>query len=82
MIKAGVILILQGELESNDIIGLLRETFAFIATYPGTEADIPGATPRDCGNYTFMDLDAARRAARIYLEEVLPDPATVYPAEE
>lgn len=78
----GNYLILQGELVSNDIIGLLRETFALIATYPGTEADIPGATPRDCGNYSFMDLDAARRAARIYLEEVLPDPATVYPAEE
>lgn len=78
----GNYLILQGELGSTDITGLLRETFAFIATYPGTEADIPGATPRDCGNYTFMDLDAARRAARIYLEEVLPDPATVYPAEE
>ena len=78
----GNYLILQGELESADIVPLLRETFAFIAGFEGTEADIPGATPRDCGNYSYMDLDGARRAAARYLEEVLPSPATHYPAEE
>ena len=78
----GNYLILQGELESADILGLLRETFAFIAGFPGTEAAIPGATPRDCGNYSFMDLAEARRAAATYLEEVLPSPATEYPSEE
>lgn len=40
----------------------------FVADYEG---DIPGATPRDCGNYSFMDLEAAKEAARHYLEETL-----------
>ena len=75
----GNYLLLEGTPSPSEILPLLRETFRFISSFEG---EVPGATPRDCGNYSFMDLDAARRAARIYLEEVLPDPATVYPAEE
>ncbi len=43
-------------------------TFKFIAEFEG---DVPGASPRDCGNYSFMDLKGAKEAARSYLEEVL-----------
>jgi len=68
----GNYLILNGEYEPRDILPLLRETFGFIA---GFEGEIPGATPRDCGNYTFMDLEAARSAARIFLDEVLANPS-------
>ncbi len=67
----GNYLLMQGELEPADILPLLRRTFAFIADYEG---DIPGATARDCGTYTFTDLPAARAAARRYLTEVLADP--------
>lgn len=68
----GNYLLLQGELESADIIPLMSETMEFVASFEG---DIPGATPRDCGNYSFMDLEAARKAARKYLDEVLANPA-------
>lgn len=68
----GNYLLLQGELESADIIPLMRETMEFVASFEG---DIPGATPRDCGNYSFMDLEATRKAARKYLDEVLANPA-------
>lgn len=68
----GNYLLLQGELKSADIIPLMRETMEFVASFEG---DIPGATPRDCGNYSFMDLEAARKAARKYLDEVLANPA-------
>lgn len=71
----GNYLIMQGELESVDILPLMRETMEFIS---GFEGDIPGATPRDCGNYSFMDLPAAREAARRYLTE-LQNPVLVYP---
>lgn len=64
----GSYLLMQGELEPNDIIPLLRKMFGFIADYEG---EVPGATPRDCGNYSFMDLPAAKEASRRYLEEVL-----------
>ncbi len=57
----GNYLIVSGELQPADILPLMRETFEFIA---GFEGDIPGATPRDCGNYSFMDLESARREAR------------------
>ena len=67
----GNYLILQGELEPADILPLMRETMEFVA---GFEGEVPGATPRDCGNCTFMDLDGAVKAARRYLDEVLSAP--------
>ena len=68
----GNYLLMQGELEPEDILPLLRDTFGFIASYEG---EIPGATPKDCGNYSFMDLEEARRSAKRFLEEILSDPA-------
>lgn len=68
----GNYLLLQDHLSPEDVLPLLRETMQFIA---GFEGQIPGATPRDCGNYSFMDLEGARTAARRYLAEVLADPA-------
>ena len=62
--------IVQGELDSADVVDLMRDTMDFIA---GFEGEVPGASPRDCGNWSFMDLEAARRAARRYLTEVLAD---------
>lgn len=64
----GNYLILQGELDSADIVDLIRETMEFVAGFDG---EVPGATPKDCGNWSFMDLDAARKAARRYLSEVI-----------
>ncbi|MCC8038511.1 MAG: S-ribosylhomocysteine lyase, partial [Bacteroidales bacterium] len=64
----GNYLIVSGDYKSQDIIPLMQETFQFIAEYEG---DIPGATPHDCGNYTFMDLPTARAEARRYLTEIL-----------
>ena len=64
----GNYLLLSGDYESGDVVPLLCETFRFIADFEG---EIPGATPRDCGNYSYMDLDGACDAARLYLHEVL-----------
>ena len=57
---------------------LVRATMEFIAGFDG---EIPGATPRDCGNYSYMNLDEARRQARRFLDEVIHDPQmpTEYP---
>ena len=46
----------------------MRRTFAFIASFEG---EVPGAAPRDCGNYLLHDLPMARLEARKYLTEVL-----------
>lgn len=64
----GSYLLMQGELQLEEILPLLRRTFQFIADFEG---EVPGATPRDCGNFSFMDLQAAKEAARKYLNEVL-----------
>jgi S-ribosylhomocysteine lyase len=66
--KTGNYLLLSGDYKSDDILPLIRDTFAFIADFTG---EIPGASPRDCGNYSYMDLDEARLQARRYLDEVL-----------
>ena len=68
----GNYLLLQGDLESRDILDLMRRTMRFIADFEG---DVPGATPRDCGNYSYMVLPAAREAARKYLHEILENPS-------
>lgn len=76
----GNYLILSGRYESSDILDLMRETFRFVADFEG---EIPGATPRDCGNYSYMDLAAARSAARRFLDGTLASPTSAnlnYPA--
>lgn len=69
--RTGNYLLLSGNYTPADILPLMRETFGFIADYQG---EIPGATPRDCGNFSYMDLSEARSQARRYLDEVLADP--------
>lgn len=64
----GNYLIMQGALTPQEIVPLLTDTFRFISTFEG---DIPGATARDCGNYTFNDLPEAKKAATRFLTEVL-----------
>lgn len=70
--RTGNYLLLSGKLTSADILPLMRETFSFIASWEG---NVPGATPRDCGNYSYMDLAAARAEARRYMDEVLTSPS-------
>ena len=64
----GNYLIVKGELSSRDILPLMIETFEFIRDFEG---DIPGATPRDCGNYLLNNLPMAKWEAEEYLREVL-----------
>ena len=75
----GNYLLVKGDLESKDILGLMLETFRFIADCKG---EIPGATAKDCGNYLLQDLPMARWEANKYLTEVLEvitDEQLVYP---
>ncbi len=64
----GNYLLMKGDLRSDDIVGLMKDTFRFVAEYDG---EIPGAAPKDCGNYLLHDLPMARWEARKYLTEVL-----------
>lgn len=70
----GNYLVMSGNLSPEDIMPLIRETMAFVEQYEG---EIPGATPADCGNYSFMDLAGARNAARDFLAAPI---STTYPS--
>ena len=75
----GNYLIVKGNLSSAEILPLVKETFAFVASFEGS---VPGATARDCGNYLLMNLPEARWEASKYLTEVLDniaDENLVYP---
>ena len=64
----GNYLLIRGDYESRDILDLMRRTFRFVADYEG---EIPGAAPRDCGNWLLHDLPMTRLEASRYVEEVL-----------
>lgn len=64
----GNYLILSGEVTPAEIAPVIKEMMRWIASFDGK---IPGASPRDCGNYTFMDLEDARHQAARYADEVL-----------
>ena len=66
--RTGFYLLLSGDYESKDIVPLMIEMWEFIRHYEG---EIPGASPRDCGNYLDMNLPMAKYLAKKYLDEVL-----------
>lgn len=66
--RTGFYLLLAGELESKDIIPLMVEMFEFIRDF---RDEVPGASPKDCGNYLDMNLGMANLLADRYLKNVL-----------
>jgi S-ribosylhomocysteine lyase len=66
--RTGFYLLLAGDLESKDIVELMRAMFTFIRDFEG---EVPGACAKDCGNYLDMNLNMARYLADKYLKEVL-----------
>lgn len=66
--RTGFYLLLAGDLTSKDIVPLMIEMYEFIRDYKG---EVPGASPKDCGNYLDMNLPMANYLAKKYLDEVL-----------
>ena len=66
--RTGFYLLLAGDYISEDIVPLMIEMYEFIRDYRG---EVPGASPRDCGNYLDMNLPMANWLAKRYLEQVL-----------
>jgi len=77
--RTGFYVLFAGELNPEDIIGVLRELADFVLGYEG---EIPGYSPRDCGNYLDNNLTLAKLYMKKFKEEVLDNPAEerfVYP---
>lgn len=66
--RTGFYLILAGNLESKDIVGLVTEMYEFMSKFEG---DVPGASARDCGNYLDMNLPMAKYVAKRFLDNTL-----------
>lgn len=66
--RTGFYLLLAGEYASKDIVPLMIEMYEFIRDFEG---EVPGASPRDCGNYLDMNLPMAKYLAGRYLDQVL-----------
>ena len=66
--RTGFYLILSGDYESRDIVGLITKMYEFIRDFEG---DVPGASPRDCGNYLDLNLSMAKFHAKRFLDETL-----------
>ena len=76
--RTGFYLLLAGEWSSRDILPLMVELYRFIRDFRG---EVPGASPRDCGNYLDMNLGMANYLAERYLAvlENITDDRLVYP---
>lgn len=66
--RTGFYLLLAGDLSSRDIVPLMIEMFEFIRDF---KDEVPGASPKDCGNYLDMNLPMANYLAKRYLDSVL-----------
>lgn len=79
--RTGFYLILKGDQSSAEVAPLISEMFAFMSTF---DAEVPGASARDCGNYLDMNLPMARFEATRYLSNTLSnltDANLNYPVE-
>ena len=76
--RTGFYLLLTGDYTSKDVVPLVLDCFRFIRDYRG---EVPGASPKDCGNYLDMNLNMANFWGRRYaalLENITPE-RLVYP---
>lgn len=77
--RTGFYLLLAGDLTSKEIVPLMIEMFEFIRDF---KDEVPGASPKDCGNYLDMNLPMDNYLAKRYLDNVLyniDDSRLVYP---
>lgn len=62
--RTGFYLLLTGDYTSKDVVPLVLDCFRFIRDYRG---EVPGASPKDCGNYLDMNLSMANYWGRKYV---------------
>lgn len=66
--RTGFYLVLAGDYESKDIVGLVTDMYIFIKDFEG---DVPGACAKDCGNYLDMNLPMAKYIADRFYKNIL-----------
>ena len=76
--RTGFYLLLAGDYASRDVLHLVTDCFRFVRDYEG---EIPGYSPKDCGNYLDMNLPMAKYWGKRYtaLLENIDDTRLIYP---
>ena len=79
--RTGFYLVVFGRVPSKEIVPAVRGLCNFISKFEG---EIPGATPKECGNWSDSDLDLAKKAILRFVENTLDgidDEHMFYPGE-
>ncbi len=66
--RTGFYLLVFGEMSSSKIKPLILDMCDFILNFEG---EIPGATPKECGNYSEQNLSMAKYYIRKYKEDII-----------
>ena len=61
----GFYIIVKGRPAASDMYPIILNAFRYMRDYEG---DVPGATPKNCGNYLMHDLPMAKWEAARYVE--------------
>ena len=63
--RTGFYLLLAGDLNSEEVLPLVRDCFCFVRDFQG---EVPGASAKDCGNYLDMNLPMAKYVGAKYCD--------------
>ena len=76
--RTGFYLLMAGDLESSDVVELVKNCFCFIREF---RDEVPGANAKDCGNYLDMNQPMANYWGKKYTEllENIGSDRLVYP---
>lgn len=73
--RTGFYLLLSNKWTSESLIPYLLEFLDFVINFNG---EIPGATAKECGNYSEQDLDKAKEYAKKYKEDLIKYKRFIY----
>ena len=65
--RTGFYLLLFGEWTSEAVLPYVKALCKFVMEFEG---DIPGASPKECGNWSEQDLTGAKRYVAKYLDDL------------
>ena len=68
--RTGFYMVLAGDLTSKDVLPLVKRMYEFMASFEG---EVPGASPKDCGNYLDLNLNMAKFLSKRFLDNVITD---------
>ena len=75
----GCYLIVKGRPAPSDILPLMTEAFEYCSEYSN---EVPGANPKNCGNYILHDLNMAKWESKKFADILKTNPCFEYPTQK